>query len=277
MSGPDLRGHVHAVQHAPNCARGTAVCECGATVRMENAQTVGEWHTCETCTPAFYRVALNDAHCAGVIGAAPGPVHFWHPDLPEIGGVDSGNLEGACVTAPAPAGWDGVEGTISHPLPRLDAAVAALIGAAPGPGSVRPWGFWWGIAGLYADEVAAMSRRLALAEWEPLAERAFGSVGPFPVEPPPGLSAAQRRLVGEGWAVEALWVAGWAYMLSPGGVHMWVEPSGRQHIGQPSEVTYPNGSRVVFDDDGAAARVARERNGDKLELPDGRVQGVDRG
>lgn len=90
-----------------------------------------------------------------------------------------------------------------------------------------------------------------------------GSVGPFPVEPPPGLSAAQRRLVGEGWRFMR-WGsrdASVALMESPGGVTMWC---------------YPNGSKV-FGDDGEAARVARERNGDKLELPDGRVQGVDRG
>lgn len=213
--------------------------------------------------------------------------------------IDSGNLEGACVTAPAPAGWEGVEAgsgevidlpraieaatpwVISRPLPRLDAAVAAQVDAAPGPGSVRPFehprlpevqmfvGMKTGITYTRVRTSDLTWERVVVDE----------SVGPFPVEPPPGLSAAQRRLVGGGWEVEALWVAGWAYMLSPGGVHMWVESSGRQHIGQPSEVTYPNGSRVFFDDDddGAAARVARERNGDKLELPDGRVQGVDRG
>ena len=61
MSGPvfDLVGHEHAVQHTPSCSKGTAVCECGATIRMEHGRTVGEWHTCLACTPQFYREPVD--------------------------------------------------------------------------------------------------------------------------------------------------------------------------------------------------------------------------
>lgn len=33
------------------------MCDCGATIRVEHGQIVGEWHTCSTCTPKFYAPA----------------------------------------------------------------------------------------------------------------------------------------------------------------------------------------------------------------------------
>lgn len=51
-----LGAHQHEVQHWPQNGNGWGVCECGATVKVENGKAWGSWHTCPTCTPQFYKV-----------------------------------------------------------------------------------------------------------------------------------------------------------------------------------------------------------------------------
>lgn len=41
--------HQHAIEHPPQGLTGYGVCECGATIRVENGRTVGEWHACKLC------------------------------------------------------------------------------------------------------------------------------------------------------------------------------------------------------------------------------------
>ena len=127
---------------------------------------------------------------------------------------------------------------ISHPLPRLDAAVAAQVDAAPGPGrSVRPFEHprLPEVSVEYLYEAGVPERvawvygflpghpgmgRLVTVGGDPLR-----SVGPFPVEPlvPPAPALSLRA------------------------------------------------------DDGAAARQTREARADRFEDAGGRVEGVDRG
>ena len=42
-------GHVHSAKHWPASATGFAICECGASARVEYGQLVGRWHACDLC------------------------------------------------------------------------------------------------------------------------------------------------------------------------------------------------------------------------------------
>lgn len=41
--------HRHSVFHMPPSGTGYAVCECGATMRVESFNPKGEWHSCPLC------------------------------------------------------------------------------------------------------------------------------------------------------------------------------------------------------------------------------------
>lgn len=41
--------HEHAASHIPMTGTGIAVCECGATRRVENGKPIEEWHACPLC------------------------------------------------------------------------------------------------------------------------------------------------------------------------------------------------------------------------------------
>lgn len=41
--------HEHAVSHMPLTGTGIAVCECGATRRVEQGKAVEDWHSCPLC------------------------------------------------------------------------------------------------------------------------------------------------------------------------------------------------------------------------------------
>lgn len=42
--------HVHEPAYWPLSGTGTAVCDCGATIRMEAGATKGDWHACSLCS-----------------------------------------------------------------------------------------------------------------------------------------------------------------------------------------------------------------------------------
>lgn len=41
--------HEHVVSHMPLTGTGVAVCECGATRRVEQGKAIEEWHACPLC------------------------------------------------------------------------------------------------------------------------------------------------------------------------------------------------------------------------------------
>lgn len=45
--------HEHAVSHMPLSGTGIAVCECGATRRVEQGKATEEWHACPLCVARF--------------------------------------------------------------------------------------------------------------------------------------------------------------------------------------------------------------------------------
>lgn len=47
-------GHEHFASHLPNSGTGVAICECGASRRVENFKPVEPWHTCALCVPRLF-------------------------------------------------------------------------------------------------------------------------------------------------------------------------------------------------------------------------------
>ena len=45
--------HQHSAWHMPPSGTGYAVCECGATLRVESFKPQGEWHSCPLCVARF--------------------------------------------------------------------------------------------------------------------------------------------------------------------------------------------------------------------------------
>ena len=48
--------HIHEIEHRPLSGTGYAVCSCGATQRVENGKTFGEWHACCLCVNGIENV-----------------------------------------------------------------------------------------------------------------------------------------------------------------------------------------------------------------------------
>lgn len=49
-ASPAPSTHLHAPAHLPPSGTGWAVCECGATLRVEQGKPVGDWHACPVCS-----------------------------------------------------------------------------------------------------------------------------------------------------------------------------------------------------------------------------------
>lgn len=62
--------HGHKADHLPPSGTGWAVCECGATARVEKATVIGPWHVCELCVPIAGKIP-------GIAGMEDRPV--THP------------------------------------------------------------------------------------------------------------------------------------------------------------------------------------------------------
>lgn len=80
FSGKASSPHVHTINVMPNCPTGYAVCECGATLRIENGWSVGDWHACALCsseTEASRKVAVPGT--PGPVAPKPEPVE---PNVP---------------------------------------------------------------------------------------------------------------------------------------------------------------------------------------------------
>lgn len=45
--------HEHSASHLPPSGTGVAVCECGATQRVEAGKPAEPWHACPLCVAAF--------------------------------------------------------------------------------------------------------------------------------------------------------------------------------------------------------------------------------
>lgn len=41
--------HQHSIVHMPPSGTGYAVCDCGATLRVESFKPRGDWHSCPLC------------------------------------------------------------------------------------------------------------------------------------------------------------------------------------------------------------------------------------